>query len=86
MLRRQAELHGGQGAVQLVTGSRTDDWCGDRGPGEEPGEAQGAGFCADLRCQVLVRLDLAPVLSETLRGAALESPDAGALILDHPTE
>ena len=86
MLRRQAELHSGQGAGQLITGARTDDWCGDRGPGEQPGEAQRAGFCADLHCQVLVRLDLVPMLSEALRGAALQSPDASAFFLDHSTE
>jgi hypothetical protein len=48
--------------------------------------AQGAGFCADLRCQVLVRLDLVPMLSEALRCPAFESPDAGALFLDHPLQ
>ena len=37
MLRRQTELHSRQGTVQLVTGSRTDDRCGDRGSGEQPG-------------------------------------------------
>ena len=48
MLRRQAELYGRQGAVELVTGSRADDRCGDRGSGEEPGKAQYAGLRADL--------------------------------------
>jgi hypothetical protein len=67
MLRRQAQLHGRQSTVQLVTGSRTDDRCGDRGPGEQPGEAQRARLHSDLLCQVLVRLDLVPMLRESLR-------------------
>src|SRR6187549_523127 len=86
LLRRQAELHGRQGAVQLVTSSRTDDGCGDRGPVKQPGQGQRAGLRPDLLSQVLVRLKLVPMLGEALRRAALESPDTGVLLLDHPTE
>ena len=84
MLRRQTDLQGRQGAVQLVTGSRTDDRCGDRGPGKQPGQGQRAGFRPDLLCQVLVRLKLVPMLGEALRRAALEAPDTGVLLLITP--
>jgi|SRR5215211_1944925 len=84
MLRRQRDLYGSQSALELVTGSRPDDWCGDRGPGEQPGKAQDTGLRADLIGQVLVRLDLVPILSEAVRCAALESPDAGVCFLITP--
>src|SRR5215212_3438087 len=86
LLCRQADVQGSQGAVQLITGSRTDDRCGDRGPGEQPGEGQRAGFRADLLCQILVGLDLLSMLSQALGRPTLQPPDAGVLLLDHPTE
>jgi Protein of unknown function (DUF664) len=43
-------------------------------------------FHTDLLRQVLVGLNLVPMFGQALGGAALESPDAGVLLLDHPTE
>src|SRR5215212_564089 len=86
LFRRQAELECGQGAVQLITGSWTDDRCGDSGPGQQPGEGQRAGLRADLLCQILVGLDLVSMLSQALGSPTLQPPDAGVLLLDHPTK
>jgi hypothetical protein len=70
MVRRQAEFYGRQGAVQLLTGPRTDDRRGHGGPSEQPSEGYRAGFGINLYGQVLVRLDLVAMLRKALRGGS----------------
>jgi hypothetical protein len=85
MLGGQAELHGRQGAVQLVTVSRTDDRCGDGGPAEQPGQGQCGRCYAKLLCQVLlVGPEFVSMLSEALRRAALASPNPVSSFLITP--
>ena len=66
-LRVEGDVHGAQCGVELVLGPRADDRGGHGGLGQQPGEADVSGFMTQLVGQILVLLDLSPVLVERLQ-------------------
>jgi hypothetical protein len=72
------------GPCQLVTGSRANDRCGDRCPGEEPCQGDRPGFGVDVSAKSSY-LDLLPMAGEALRRMT-SSRQTPVFRFDHPAE
>ena len=62
----QFHLQGGQGVVELAHDPRTNDRGADCGLVQQPGQGEDPGLNLQLSREVLIRLDLFPVLCQQL--------------------
>ena len=82
----ERHVDGAQGRVEVLGRARPDDGPGHRRPGQQPGQADRARLLADLRAEVLVRLELRAAGLDRLGGAAGVAPAAVALLAHDATE